>query len=171
MKLVLDNGKEIKLTEEITSKLQEVIDKETKDTGWCKEDLKTDDNYYVIKSNGGIDLFKQGIQDKYSFDYNCYKNANKFSSKELAEKVAFKQALERKLMRFSDEHEGDKIDKTSYNDPKYNIFYHIKDKELRVGTVYNGLYFGEAYFYSKEIAEQAIEEFKDDLIKYFTIYA
>ena len=34
MKLLLDNGKEIELSVELANQLQEVIDKENKQTGW-----------------------------------------------------------------------------------------------------------------------------------------
>ena len=161
---MLDKGTVIELSVELANQLQEVIDKENKQTGWDR--VSEGKKYYF---NDSLNATTWNYENDDSTDNKLYSTANYFSSEELAEKIAFKQMLERKLMKFSAEHKGDKIDKTNDDEPKYNIFYYIKDKELRVGSVYNGLYFGEVYFYSEEIAQQAIEEFKDDLIKYFTM--
>ena len=43
-----------------------------------------------------------------------------------------------------------------------------KDDGIFTDRVYNTKDFGQVYFTSKEIAEKALETFKDDLIRYFT---
>lgn len=51
---------------------------------------------------------------------------------------------------------------------KYSIYYNYDIDSLRTSCTlfYRGL--GEIYFDTKEHAEQVIEEFKDELIWYFT---
>lgn len=167
MKLVLDNGKEIVLNETLANQLQEVIDEsskvEKKQTGWNR--VKEGKNYYVISSS----YITNSKENNDRIDENLYDKANYFSSKELAEKITFRQTLERKLMRFSAEHEGDKIDLKNSDLTKFYIYYDNDINNLKISSFYTCYDIGIIYFYSKEIAEQAIEEFKDDLIKYFTI--
>lgn len=165
MKLVLDNGKEIVLNETLANQLQEVIDEsskvEKKQTGWNR--VKEGKNYYVISSS----YITNSKENNDRIDENLYDKANYFSSKEFAEKIAFRQTLERKLMRFSAEHEGDKIDLKKSS--KYYIYYDFNYKKLKVDYLTNWYELGTVHFYSEEIAKQAIKEFNDDLIKYFTM--
>lgn len=167
MKLVLDNGKEIVLNETLANQLQEVIDEsskvEKKQTGWNR--VKEGKNYYVISSS----IITNGKENNDRIDENLYNKANYFSSKELAEKIAFKQMLERKLIRFSAKHEGDKIDLKDTNKKKYYIYYNYDINDFEISDFCSCCYFGDVCFYSEEIAKHAVEEFKDDLIKYFTM--
>ena len=43
-----------------------------------------------------------------------------------------------------------------------------KDMGIVIDKVYTLKDFGQVYFTSREIAEKALESFKDDLIRYFT---
>ena len=163
MKLLLDNGKEIELSVELANQLQEVIDKENKQTGWNR--LNEQKKYYF---NDSLNATIWNYENNDCTDNKLYSTANYFSSKELAEKIAFKQMLERKLMRFSAEHEGDKIDLKDANQQKYYIYYDYNTNKFEIWDFYSSYNVGSIAFYSEEIAQQAIEEFKDDLIKYFT---
>ena len=164
MKLLLDNGKEIELSEELANQLQEVINEEKKQNGWNR--VTEQKRYYF---NSLLNVTTYNYENNDNTDKELYNVANYFSSKELAEKIAFKQILERKLMRFSAEHKGDKIDLKDANKQKYYIYYNYKTNELKICDFNSCCNFGGVYFYSKEIAKQAVEEFKDDLIKYFTM--
>lgn len=97
-----------------------------------------------------------------------YNNANYFLTKEKAEEIDFKQTLFRKLQRFSDENGGSEIDWNNYECDKYYIFYNHNRSELEISTACFFIDFGQVYFETEEIAEQAIELFKEDLIKYYT---
>lgn len=97
-----------------------------------------------------------------------YNNANYFSTKEKAEEIDFKQTLFRKLQRFSDENGGNEIDWNDDEGNKYYIFYDYGDSELRISDVWLFRDFAQVYFKTQEVAEQAIERFEEDLIKYFT---
>ena len=164
MKLLLDNGKEIELSVELANQLQEVIDKENKQTGWNR--LNEQKKYYF---NDSLNATIWNYENNDNTDNKLYNVANYFSSEELAEKIAFKQMLERKLMRFSAEHEGDKIDLKDVNKQKYYICYNYHTNKLEISIFYSYCNFGGVYFYSEEVVQQAIKEFKDDLIKYFTM--
>ena len=100
-------------------------------------------------------------------DDNIYGIANYFSTEEKADEINFKQMLFRKLQRFSDENGGNEID---WNDAhcKYSIKYAYDDNNLFIGWNYDVKEVGVVYFVHEEIAKQAIELFRDDLIKYFT---
>ena len=164
MKLLLDNGKEIELSVELANQLQEVINEENKQTGWNR--VNEQKKYYFNDSLNNT-LFNYENND--STDNKLYSTANYFSSEELAEKIAFKQMLERKLMRFSAEHEGDKIDLKDMNNKKFYIYYDYNTDTIKTDYYCSYCNIGGISFYSEEIAQQAIEEFKDDLIKYFTM--
>ena len=97
-----------------------------------------------------------------------YKQANYFSTKEKAEEINFKQTLFRKLQRFSDENGGNEIDWKDPNQEKWMIRFDHRVEELCVGLNNYIRNFGQVYFISEEIAEKAIELFRDELIKYFT---
>lgn len=97
----------------------------------------------------------------------CYKVANAFSTKKKADEINFKQTLFRKLQRFSDENDGNEIDWS--NDAwKWHIYFNYMTGDLETECTHTYRDFGQVYFLSKDAAEQAIELFRKDLIKYFT---
>lgn len=130
-------------------------------TGWERVDGKM---YNVIVVN---DL-GESMECGQSKDYMYYKQANYFSTKEKAEEIIFKQTLFRKLQRFSDENGGNEIDWNNEIKMKWGIWYNHKYEELASCPYVYGQAFGQVYFISEEVAEKAIELFRDELIKYFT---
>ena len=130
-------------------------------TGWERVDGKM---YNVIVVNDLGESMECG-QFK---DYMYYKQANYFSTKEKAEEINFKQMLFRKLQRFSDENGGNEIDWNDEIKMKWGIWYNHEYEELASCPYFYGQAFGQVYFISKEVAEKAIELFRDELIKYFT---
>ena len=130
-------------------------------TGWERVDKGED---YMAIDHASISTFIN-YDDKY--DDKLYEFANYFSTEEKAEEIRFKQMLFRKLQRFSDENGGNEID---WNDAhcKYSIKYAYDDNNLFIGWNYDVKEVGVVYFVHEEIAKQAIELFRDDLIKYFT---
>ena len=127
-------------------------------TGWHNEcDRKS--NYYLIGHSGQILLSSMGTSQEADED--------RFSHYLKAQEIEFRQRLLRKLQRFSDEHRGNEID-WSEDNCKYYIYYDNTDEELDVRNAWLIRDFGQVYFKTYEIAEQAIELFKEDLIKYFT---
>ena len=157
MKLILDNGREITLSQELASKIEEEIKVNEKTRNFAT--LK-DDFYWWI---GMYDKsFKSTNIDDEDID-NCIA----FTSKEFAEKVAFKQLMERKLLAFKDEFDNEILDWNDKHKIKYYLFYNKRYKEIEINFNYEYKQQGSIFFSSKEIAEKCIEMYKEDLIKYF----
>lgn len=133
-------------------------------TGW--ERVGENESYYSINGNSYVEEMTEDMcmEDKY-----YYEDANYFSTEEKAEEINFKQTLFRKLQRFSDENGGDKIDWKEVDQGKYGIWYNADHGKIEVGSTWAVRDFGQVYFISEEVAQQAIELFKEDLIKYFTM--
>ena len=145
---------------DFTSEYEEYIEPKPL-TGWERVDGKM---YNVIVVN---DL-GESMECGQSKDYMYYKQANYFSTKEKAEEIIFKQTLFRKLQRFSDENGGNEIDRNNEIKMKWGIWYNHEYEELASCPYVYGQAFGQVYFISEEVAEKAIELFRDELIKYFT---
>lgn len=133
-------------------------------TGWERVDESKEEKFTIINSRDFGDLWE--LNDATCND--MYDRANYFSTKEKAKEIDFKQTLFRKLQRFSDENEGDKIDWSNHNQDKYYIHYDHDDKEIRISANVFLQEFGKVYFNSGKVTQQAIDLFHDDLIKYFT---
>ena len=125
--------------------------------------VKFGEKYYSISTNGNIHMcnFYNDNVDKELIDFGNY-----FKTKEEEERKYFETRLHRQLELFALENNETEID---WNDSseKYMINY-SKDKGIYIHMVYSLKGFGQVYFTSKEIADKALEAFKDDLIRYFT---
>ena len=134
-------------------------------TGW--ERVGENESYYSINGNCYVEEMTEDMcmEDKY-----YYEDANYFSTESKAEEIDFKQTLFRKLQRFSDENRGNEID-LKRDCHKFCIEYCSYGK-LLVSNRFSSTTrdFGQVYFASHEVAEQAIQLFHDDLIKYFTMH-
>lgn len=161
MKLIDDNGMEFVISEELAEQLQQEINKqkEKKLAGWEKQE---DEEAFFYIGSYDVRNFGQYVNDLYSI-------ANYFSTKEKAEEINFKQTLFRKLQRFSDENGGDKIDWQDGEQDKYFINYNYYYKNLYSDSTVDNKdrTFGQVYFISREVAEQALDLFRADLEKYF----
>lgn len=133
------------------------------------EEIKEMKNPYERVSVGERYYLKNQIEVKYSnddFDNMQFINANYFNNKNYAEYIAFKETLMRKLDKFAWEHNA-KVINWNYWSTKHYIAFDIDIKELKVCWCISHRS-NDIYFTSKEIAEKALEEFKDDLIKLYT---
>lgn len=119
--------------------------------------------YYVIEQGGWVDFIEEYGHD---YDNKMFNVANYFNNKEYAEYIAFKETLMRKMDRFAWEHNARVID---WNDSttKYYIAFSNTHNELIIDWSCSHQA-NNVYFTSKEIAEKAIEEFKEGLIKLYT---
>ena len=127
-------------------------------TGW--ERVGENESYYNISCNCYVEklIEERCMEDKY-----YYEDANYFSTEEKAEEINFKQTLFRKLQRFSDENGGNE------NERRYYIVYNSFADEIEAESHSFLIGVGQVRFASKKVAQQAIELFHDDLIKYFTM--
>lgn len=136
---------------------------EVKETKNPYERVEQDELYYNVAADGRVRPYKD-IND--GTDYNLFNSLNYFNNKEYAEYIAFKETLMRKLDKFAWENNAKVID-WEHNLTKYYIAFDINSKELKISwrVSYKS---NDVFFTSKEIAEKALEEFKDDLIKLYT---
>lgn len=143
---------------DFTIDYEEYIEKQL--TGW--ERVAKGEKYVSITQHPKVKYteFEDDVDD------NIYGIANYFSTEEKAEEIDFKQTLFRKLQRFSDENGGNEID-FGDGDRKYCISYNYFRDDFVTNPVIHAREFGQIYFVSREVAEKAIELFRDDLIKYF----
>lgn len=118
--------------------------------------------YYFILSDGSIShsSYIDMLDIKIMGNLNCYK------TKEEAERIAFEQLLYRKLKEFAYENNKQEINWNNGHD-KFAIIYNYLEQKLQVEIYIKYQNFGQIHFSSKEVVERAIEEFKDDLIRYF----
>lgn len=142
------NGKKAELTEEQLKKLGIKLEMlgsfDRQDNGGI---------YYFINSIGEIVVNEE---HRYDSNYNHYNVANYCTDKKLLKKRALYETLNRRLWRYSMEHDGDKID-WDRDGEKYYIFYNTGSEQWVVGSIYYAWDFA-VFFYSLEIAKNAIKE-------------
>lgn len=136
-----------------------------KKTGYERvDDLK---EYYWIDGDG---LIHMSYNNNITSDDLRYDVANYYSSKDIAQNNARADQLMRQLRRFAVENRKEKLDWKTRDCNKYSIYYSYPGEMLYVDCSVDCKEFGQIYFDSEELAKQAIEEFKDELIWYFTEY-
>ena len=123
------------------------------------------DEYYFITNDGQI---WETVFDNNKYCTRRYDIGNCFKTKKEAERKVFEIQLHRKLELFALENNEKEIDWNN-TDNKYYIYYDYIDKYLQISIRnYNKPFDSNVYFSSEELANKAIETFKDDLIRYFT---
>lgn len=162
-KLIIEDKEiEIEISEEEYKKLQP---SEEKKTGYERVPKRGD--YFYESSKGDV---KFEIEDCYDVDNECYESANYYSDKTVAENNARADKLMRQLRRFSVEHRGHGVNFNSTKTEKHYIYYDCIHDELKTVFTFYAKTFGTILFDSEETAQAAIDEFRDELIWYFTEY-
>jgi hypothetical protein len=150
------HGNKVELTEEQIKQLGFEVKKENP-----FERVECGKNYYRILSSGYVDWARE-----YSdiADNNLYNAANYCTDKSLMEQRALHEILNRLLWRYSMEHDGDKIDWRK-GEFKWAICRYCTDNSFQVYTFQQNDYIGTPYFYSNEIAINAIKEIVEPFMK------
>ena len=162
-KLIIEDKEiEIEISEEEYKKLQP---SEEKKTGY--ERVSESDIYFYANSRGYVETC---TEDYYSVDNEYYESANYYSDKTVAENNARADKLMRQLRRFAVEHRKCEVNFNNINTEKYYVYYDYASDELEVSSVVFSKNFGAIYFDSKETANAAIDEFRDELVWYFAEY-
>lgn len=120
--------------------------------------------YYIINTHGSVQFFQELNDDT---DNKLFNALNYFNNKDYAEYVAFKENLMRKLDRFAWENNARVVNR-SVGSKKYYITLFSQSNELMVDWDYGYDVSNTIYFTSHEIAVKALEEFKEDLMKFYT---
>ena len=162
-KLIIEGKEiEIEISEEEYKKIQPP---EEKETGY--ERVSESDIYFYAHSGGYIGT---ASEDYCNIDNEYYELANYYSDKTVAENNTRADKLMRQLRRFAVEHRECGVNFNDTNAKKYYICYDYASDELEVSSVVFSKNFGAIYFDSEETASAAIDEFRDELIWYFTEY-
>ena len=123
--------------------------------------------FYYEYNRGGV---KCSIDEYCNIDNEYYESANYYSSDIVAENNARADKLMRQLRRFAVEHREHGVNLNNADTEKYYILYDYDNGELGVSFLFRTKNFGAIYFDSGETARAAIDEFRDELIWYFTEY-
>lgn len=131
-------------------------------TGW--ERAEDDDTYYCVENNGKICEIheKDYISDRWR-----YKIANYSTVKSKMEFKALRDNLLSRMQRWADIHNEEKIDWDNSEQRKYLIYYDYDDNKFCFTYVYYVRDLGQIYFTSEEIANQCLEEFKEELLEFY----
>ena len=125
--------------------------------------VDVDNTYYLIAPNS---IVNHVLEKRCCVDDTMFEVANYFNSKNYAEYISFKETLMRKIDKFAWENNAKVIDWNDCSAKYYITFSNVCNEFI---TDWNSSYrSNDIYFTSKEIAKQAIEEFKEDLIKLYT---
>ena len=112
------------------------------------------ERFYFIDCKGEVfSTEEEGVKN----DDVMYAIANYCTDKALMEQRALHEILYRQLWSFSMIHNGDKLD---WDDAahRYYIYYDHFCAKYRIGDANNHQTINTIYFYSKEIAQRAIDE-------------
>ena len=120
------------------------------------------DWYYAIERVGSV----TSLADNSDYDNRMFNIANYFNNKEYAEYVSFKEDLMRKMDKFAWEHNARVTDWNNILTKFHIIFNHDNNEPMVDWSCAYAC--NNVHFTSKEIADKALEEFKDDLIKLYT---
>ena len=162
-KLIIEGKEmEVEISEEEYKKLQP---SEEKKTGY--ERVPDSDIYFYAHSGGYVGTASEHYCN---IDNEYYELANYYSDKTVAENNTRADKLVRQLRRFSVEHRENGVNFNDTDTKKYYIYYGYQSKEFEIHDVLITKVFGAIYFDSKETANAAIDEFRDELIWYFTEY-
>ena len=160
--IIEDKEIEVEISEEEYKKLQP---SEEKKTGY--ERVPKSSIYFYVTYNDKVDTT---VEDCYDVDNECYESSNYYSSNTIAENNARADKLMRQLRRFSVEHRECEVDFNNTKTEKYYIYYDYGNNTLGAAFTLCAKTFGTIRFDSEETAQAAIDEFRDELIWYFTEY-
>lgn len=167
MKITID-GKEYECKRVVmdNDNVEIVLEEDSKkETGY--ERVGTGANYYLVNYCNEVLVLPESNCD---LDCDYYDNANYYSSEEVAKNNARADRLMRQLRRFSVKNRVTDIEWVRGSNPKYFICYDYSKESLEVKKNYYLRSPSLICFDSINSTAQAIKEFKNELIWYFTEY-
>ena len=163
---IVVNGKKVMAT--IDDKdMKEALGEETKKkkkTGYERAEIGK--KYYLISFEH--EILRCDVECGVPSDNTCYLTANYYTDENVARNNERADALMRKLRRFSAGNGG--MPKQTMLDYIHSWTIGTNRSPFYIVPVVTDPAIGVITFSSREAAEQAIEEFKDELLWYFTEY-
>ena len=124
------------------------------------ERVKADETYFHTDGDGE---FSEDYDEGASVDDRRYQNANYYSDATIAEWCIRNDTLNRKMRRWAAEHNTDTIDwEDKFSDTCF-ISYNYENKEVDIIHCCATARAGVVYFCMREIAEEAIKEFGEEI--------
>ena len=164
---VLYNGKELKIPIEINDEQVYEIYKASKEpgkhTGWEKPE-KGDTFFYEDSLNRVQAAFFSDNESVCSQAELLYEAVNCYSSEVVARDISRGDKLHRQLRRFSIDHGGYPV---SHTGTGYTIIYNHQNNCIEVGMTGPFMSFGDVTFPTEEVAQEAINEYRSELMWYF----
>ena len=161
IKVIIDGIEmEVSVSEEELAKLTE---KKNKESGYERVDKGK--RYFIATGIGSVDALKD---DSTEYDVSYFENANYYSDRILAGDVARADKLMRQLRRFAAEN----CEEIPWDCHKWHYFIRFA---MLTKTIFPDYWIGDKihgviYFDTEENVRKAIDEFKDELLWYFTEY-
>ncbi len=138
----------------------EIVEEENTDY----ERAEYNNQYYYVTSNGKV---LKEIEKNISLDNTRHKIANYSTVKSKMEFKALRDNLLSRMQRWADIHNEEKIDWNNSEQRKYVIYYDYDDNKFGFTYNYYSRDLGQIYFTSEEIANQCLEEFKEELLEFY----
>ena len=149
MKILLDNGIQVDIPEELLPTIQEVLNQQKRNHG-----LNADGGCWFINPFGRVNYATHGI-----------KTLNSFTEEDYARKVALDLKVKLLLLAFKDEYDKVELDWKDNRQAKYFIGRY--QGKFYVDAIWLTKAQGAVYFSSEKIAQQFINKYQDILIEYF----
>ena len=134
------------------------------DTKTIRGRVEENEVYFYVGEDGKV----YEDNDIYTVTDNTrYKIANYSTVKSKMEFKALRDNLLSRMQRWADIHNEEKIDWNDSEQRKYLIYYDYDDNKFCFTYVYYVRDLGQVYFTSEEIANQCLEEFKEELLEFY----
>ena len=134
------------------------------DTKTIRGRVEENEVYFYVGEDGKV----YEDNDMYTVTDNTrYKIANYSMVKSKMEFKALRDNLLSRMQRWADIHNEEKIDWNDSEQRKYLIYYDYDDNKFCFTYVYYVRDLGQVYFTSEEIANQCLEEFKEELLEFY----
>ena len=134
------------------------------DTKTIRGRVEENEVYFYVGDDGKV----YEDNDMYTVTDNArYKIANYSMVKSKMEFKALRDNLLSRMQRWADIHNEEKIDWNDSEQRKYLIYYDYDDNKFCFTYVYYVRDLGQVYFTSEEIANQCLEEFKEELLEFY----
>lgn len=134
------------------------------DTKTIRGRVEENEVYFYVGDDGKV----YEDNDIYTVTDNTrYKIANYSMVKSKMEFKALRDNLLSRMQRWADIHNEEKIDWNDSEQRKYLIYYDYDDNKFCFTYVYYVRDLGQVYFTSEEIANQCLEEFKEELLEFY----
>ena len=158
--------KKVKRLEEEFTKLRiELLENKVDKKSYEVEVPEDIENYYYVSESGDIDLVEDVF---FNIDYEgLYQRGLAFKTVEETKQYDRERILLFRMHKWAEEHnEGWPLDWEDFREPKYTIAYEYRQFVVSPAYTYQQ-FLKVPYFKTKELAEQFIDEFGDEIKEVF----